>query len=290
MAIHPAWTSPYPVSRIVRMCLLLALAPIAGCKQTTGDFGRPAHGFIQDQVLPLSGTFSARWRGEAASFYALTEDEKELRARAWRFLNPDPNAPVLAGLEAQLAFDKVLPAREPDLTLFHRSLLGGPQFGSSVGDSPRLRAVFNANAFRSLTSRYNYAKDAILADHALVPYFRQIAGQVRQADHVRIRALDHAAHLSAEQREEAIQRVCENARIIARVHWAFVDRAAQYRYSLEHLLVEGPEREAIPAERALMAFETDIAAFQKEDLTSASCAEPVETPPRIAARPLVRKG
>ncbi len=64
---------------------------------------------------------------------------------------------------------------------------------------------------------------------------------------MRARSLDHVSHLTEEQRSEAIKRICENALIIARVHWAYHDRAAQYRYSLEHLLVEGPEREAIPA-------------------------------------------
>ncbi|MCA1952860.1 MAG: hypothetical protein LDL22_07445, partial [Hyphomicrobiales bacterium] len=86
-----------------------------------------------------------------------------------------------------------------------------------------------------------------------------------------------------------IARVCENAIIIARVNWAFFDKAEQYRYSLEHLIVEGPEREAIPAERTLMAFERDIAGFRKDAVIPPQCLPEAEMPPVITPRPLVRK-
>ncbi len=131
-------------------------------------------------------------------------------------------------------------------------------------------------------------KDTIAIDHALMPHFRQVAAQVTQADHVRYRSLGAVGHLTDEQRDEAIARICENALIIARVNWAFYDRAAQYRYSLEHLLVEGPEREAIPSERVLMAFEADIGRFTKGTVLPSPCQ--ADMPPVMTARPLVRKG
>lgn len=262
----------------------------AGCTATTGDFGRPEAGFFDSKLLPLGGTFSARLRGEHASFYALTEDEKELRARAWRFLMPETDAPMLTALQDRGAYHQLLPPRDPDITLYHRTIMGGPQLGSLVGYSPRVRAVIGPGDFRSLTSRYNRVRDTISEDHALIPYFRLIAKQVIDADHVRARSLSHVANLTEEQREEAHQRICENAAIIARVHWAFFDRAAQYRYSLEHLLVEGPEREAIPAERTLMAFESDIGKFRHATSLPAACRAKVEMPVALTPRPLVRKG
>lgn len=263
---------------------------LGGCIQTTGDFDRPHPGFSNDVLLPFTGTIASKLRGEPASFYALTEDEKELRNRAWNFLMPEADAPRGTWTEGYLGFYRTLPPRRADVTLFHRTIMGGPQFGTLVGDSPIVRGITNpGGAFRSLTSRYNRVRDVIAQDHALIPYFKLVAAQVRQADHVRMQSLSHVARLTEEQRQEAINRVCENAMIIARVHWAYFDRAAQYRYSLEHLLVEGPEREAIPAERTLMAFEQDIAVFRRDMVIPANCVKEAVLPPVVLPRPLVRK-
>lgn len=261
---------------------------LSGCN--AGDFGRPQQGVWENSILPTMGVAAARSRGEPASWYALTEDEKELRNRAWTFLMPEADAPPLTRIEDQFAFHRLLPPRGEDVTLFHRTVMGGPQFSGGVGYSPGLRMLTGMEKFRSLTSRYNRVRDVIMADHALIPNFRQVAAQVTQADHVRTRSLDQIAQLTDEQRKEAMNRVCENALIIARVQWAYHDRAAQYRYALEHLLVEGPEREAIPAERTLMPFEADIGRFRKEPVVATACNGPVDLPMPLEPRPLVRKG
>ncbi|MBN8532672.1 MAG: hypothetical protein J0L51_01155 [Rhizobiales bacterium] len=263
---------------------------LSGCYTATGDFGRPVQGVWENSILPTAGMFSARLRGEPSSWYALTEDEKELRNRAWLFLMPETDAPSLTQLQDHFGYHRLLPPRDFDITLYHRTIMGGPYLGGMVGYSPTLRVWTGGQSFRSLTSRYNRTRDVITADHAMVPHFKLIAAQVIQADHVRAKALHHVPNLTAEQKNEAIQRICENALIISRVHWAFHDRAAQYRYSLEHLLVEGPEREAIPAERTLMAFEADIGRFRKGTMIPSACTEPVELPAPLEPRPLVRKG
>ncbi|MCZ8375053.1 MAG: hypothetical protein O9342_06730 [Beijerinckiaceae bacterium] len=282
-----------PFFRLFRAPGLAAVLtlPLLACTPTTGDFGRPQQGFTNDVLLPFTGTVSARMRGEPSSFYAYTEDEKELRNRAWNFLMPETDAPRGTWQERNLAFHRIIPPREHDVTLFHRTIMGGPHFGAR-NDSPILRRVANpGHAFSSLVSRYNRVKDTISADHALVPHFRLVASQVIQADHVRARSLGQVGHLTEEQRNEALERICENALIIARVNWSFYDRAAQYRYSLEHLLVEGPEREAIPSERTLMAFEADIGRFTKGAMQiPGHCLREVEMPPVMTPRPLVRKG
>lgn len=271
--------------------MLLGALSLSGCYSTTGDFGRPQRGFTQDVLLPFSGAVSAKLRDEPSSLYAFTEDEKELRNRAWVFLNVEEKAPRMSWWEHHGAFHRLIPPRESDITLFHRTQMGGPELGGLVGDSPIARRITNpGHAFRSLTSRYNFVRDRIAQDHALVPHFKLIAAQVRQADHVRLGALGHVGNVTGEQASEARARVCENALIIARVNWAFFDRAAQYRYSLEHLLIEGPERESIPAERTLMAFETDIGAFTRDSIVPPDCLKEVEMPAPLRARPLVRKG
>lgn len=292
MENHPVWTSRSRVLRnSVSIMIFSSLSLVlTACFQSTGDFGRAPNGVFEASVLPFTGSIVAKLRGEPASLYALTEDEKELRSRAWHFLMPEADAPVLAQKHDQLAFHRLLPAREADVTFFHRTIMGGPHFGTLIGDSPRARAVFGPGSFKSLTSRYNRVRDQISADHALIPYFKLTASQVTQADQIRARSLGHVADVTEEQRSEAIQRICENAALIARVNWAFHDRSAMYRYSLEHLLIEGPEREAIPAERTLMAFETDLSQFRRDATLPRNCTEPVDLPPIQAPRPLVRKG
>ena len=275
----------------LKMLALAATLTLTGCYSTTGDFGRPQQGFTQDVLLPFTGAVSAKLRDEPSSLYAFTEDETELRNRAWNFLNVEENAPRMSWWEHHGAFHRILPPRAQDITLFHRTHMGGPELGGWVGDSPIARRIINpGHAFRSLTSRYNFVRDRIAQDHALVPHFKLIAAQVAQADHVRLKALGHIGNLTAEQASEARARVCENALIIARVNWAFFDRAGQYRYSLEHLLIEGPERESIPAERTLMAFEQDIGRFTRDTVIPPDCLREAEMPMPLTPRPLVRKG
>ena len=270
--------------------MILISAGLSGCIATTGDFGRPQAGIWENSALPLAGLFSAKLRGEPASFYALTEAEIELRNRSWRFLMPETDAPLLTREQDHKAFHRLLPPREPDPSLFHRTVMQGPHLGAGIGYSPILRTMTGPGSFRSLTSRYNRVRDTIAEDHMLVPAFRQVAAQVVEADRVRARGLEHIPNLTAEQRDEATARICENALIIARVSWAFVDRAAMYRYSLEHLLVEGPEREAIQSERSLMAFERDIGAFQNAVPLPPGCLGTAPLPPVMQPGPLVRKG
>jgi hypothetical protein len=265
------------------------VASLIGCS-ATGDFGRPRHGFVEEKLLPFTGSVSARLRGEPSSAYALTEDEKSLRARAWHFLVPQEDAPLATRLEDHAAFHRLLPPRKADETLFHRTIMGGPYGGTLVGDVPALRAASPYGHYASLTSRYNRVRDAIGQDHGLIAPFRMNAAQVIQADHVRMKAMDALEGITPMQRAEGMARICENAAIIARVHWAFYDRAAEYRYSLEHLVIEGPEREAIPAERSLMAFERDIAGLGQAMPPAAPCGEEAAIPPALKPRPLSRKG
>lgn len=270
---------------------LALLMPLVGCTPT-GDFGRPHQGVLEQKILPFTGSISAKLRGQPTSLYALTEDEKDMRARAWHFLMPEHDAPSLTQLEDYAAYHRLLPERAPDVTLFHRTIMGGATTGLANVDSPILRASAPYGHFASLTSRYHRVRDAIVRDHGLIPPFRRVAAQVVQADHTRFKALDTIHEVTQEQRSEALARICENAAIIHRVHWAFYDRAEQYRYSLEHLVIEGPEREAIPAERSLIAFERDIGQMGQmmTPVLGAGCQSDTSAPPALQPRPLSRKG
>ncbi len=275
-----------------RIGLLLVLA-LAGCART-GDFGRPRAGFDNDTVLPMAGTLSAWMRGQPASFYAHTEAEKELRARAWHFLMPEDETSEPFFARDNLIADRVLPARNVDTALYHRTLMGGSALDGWVNNTPRLRRLLNPHAFRSLVSRYHRVRDDIAEDHQLIAPFEQAAQAVVQADTARHKAFGHVSDVTEEQRAQAQARICENGALIARVHWEYFDRAAQYRYALEHLLIEGPEPQAIAAERALLAFEAEIARFTASARRAGLYCPVQGIAPALPLvqkpRPLVRKG
>src|SRR4051812_43878224 len=77
------------MKRILRRGVLPAAlaAALSACAET-GDFGRPKASVWNDVVLPVTGSISAQARGEAVSSYPFTDDEDELRRRAWRFIAP----------------------------------------------------------------------------------------------------------------------------------------------------------------------------------------------------------
>jgi hypothetical protein len=72
---------------------------LASCAET-GDFGRQKPGFWQDTVVPAMGRSAAYARDEPVAWGLLTDDEQELRRRAWHFVMP-PQA--RNGLERQAA-------------------------------------------------------------------------------------------------------------------------------------------------------------------------------------------
>ena len=65
---------------------LVALA-VTACGRPTGDFGRAEPSFLHDTLLPAAGKLTAEYvRKEPVSGFPLTDDEIELRNRAWAFV------------------------------------------------------------------------------------------------------------------------------------------------------------------------------------------------------------
>jgi hypothetical protein len=83
-----------------RLAGLGFLVLLGSCAQE-GDFGRPKAG-AWNSLVETTGTLAARERGEPSSQFPLTDEERTLRDRAWRFLMPaagqDAFLDVLANL------------------------------------------------------------------------------------------------------------------------------------------------------------------------------------------------
>ncbi len=212
---------------------------LAGCS-TTGDLGRPRPNIFADQIAPAIGDWSARFRGEASSWFHLTDDEEQLRARAWRLVLPAHERSHFDREVSKLAHARILPvkAQSSDVASYHNALTSG--------------------SFASQASRYNRLSEDANGDRLLLGQFRANASRVINADRARLRALDASQQVPPEQRDPAWQRVAENEGLMLWVCERARFRLKSYRYSLDNLVVEMPSREAMKAERAVLGLESEL--------------------------------
>jgi hypothetical protein len=203
----------------------------------TGDFGRPRASVWNEVILPATGSLAAQARGEPVSRYVFTDDENELRDRAWRFLMPAHERSWFERTVADLVRTRVLPIEiyPADRAAYHHALM--------------------SESFRSPTSRYRRLSEDAFADLKLIGPFAARAARVIAADRVRLRSLAHVRDLDEAQAYHALARVAENRCLIAWVRHETYGRLVSYRYALEHLVIEAPESEAVAAERALASLE-----------------------------------
>jgi hypothetical protein len=226
---------------------------VAACSNT-GDFGRRADTIVTNSILPQAGTLAAMARSEPVSAYPFTDDERELRDRAWRYLMPAHEAANLQHALAELSYTRVLPAwHHSDRNHYHLLLLSGE--------------------FRSVASRYAKLADDIEADHLLLNPFVIVATRVCLADRARLRSLQHVSFLSGAQRDHALYRVEENRFLLAWVQRDWRYRANAFRYALEHLMIEAPQHEAVLAERRLLSLEAVLARYESWDVCGEGLAD-----------------
>ena len=218
-----------------RRIALASLVLLTGCAQE-GDFGRPAAG-TWNAAIDTTGTITARLRDEPASLFAMTDDERTLRDRAWRYLMPAQARDAFLDILANLTRTRVFPPnwRDDDPDAYYEGLVG--------------------QDFRSQVSRYNRLSEDAVADGRLLPLFAATAQRVIEADSLRLRSLPFAKSLDDEAVREAAMRVAENRCLIAWVRLETGVRVTRYRYALEHLVVEVPGREALAAEHSINFLE-----------------------------------
>ncbi len=188
-------------------------------------------------VVPETGALAAHLRNEPVSRYPLTDDENELRDRAWRFLMPAKERVWFEAAIADLVRTRVLPVDlyPADRTAYHHALM--------------------SESFRSPASRYRQLSEDAFVDLKLIGPFAARASRVMAADRVRLGSLSHVRHVDEEQIHHALARVAENRCLIAWVRHETYGRLIAYRYALEHLVIEAPQGDAVGAERTLTSLE-----------------------------------
>ncbi|MGL4323272.1 MAG: hypothetical protein ACRCTD_04460 [Beijerinckiaceae bacterium] len=212
---------------LVTTCLLA----VGACAER-GDFDRPKETALSLLVSPIDGPTNASFQ--------YTDDEQELRDRAWRFLMPAKQRSYFDRLVYDAARSGYLPPNyfPEKLSWYHDALIG--------------------EAFRSPSSRYTQLVSDISADRLLLSAFAHVAAQVFKADELRARAAKTVADLRLKEWNDASIRIQENRALIGWVCYRASMRLQGYRYALEHAYVAMPQLESLKTERILIAYENDF--------------------------------
>jgi hypothetical protein len=275
--VHPQGRTGQPERLAATLCLTLAL----GACVERGDFGRVRTNSAWNDAVFATGTLSAAARGVPVSGFGFTDDEEEMRGRAWRFLTPAHERRWFDHVVAELVATRIVPAEAvaEDVTHYHRALL-------------------SADA-RSPASSYRRLGEDAMADVRLVEPFAVVAARVLAADGVRLRSLSHVQVLAPADIANAEARVAENRCLIAWVAAGLGARMRSYRYALEHLVIETPQADAVPVEGALQTFARTrrvLDGLGVGPLDNAACVgafDAVRVVPDTvirSERPIVRKG
>jgi hypothetical protein len=203
-----------------------------------GDLGREAPSTLRTVYGPAAGDLSSWLRGAPVSDFGLTDDETELRERAVRFLFPAHESDTRERMLAELVRSRILPPTwtlmEPDS--YYERLISG--------------------SHRSPASLYRRLSEDSINDSTLLTPFAATARRVLAMDRVRLRALEGAEGLSAENKADlypqARARITQNRCLIALVHHRAGLRRQSWQHALDRLVVETPDPAAIAAERSLL--------------------------------------
>ena len=219
--------------RCLRLVVILVLATqLAGCFSRTGDLGRRHSGPLSQNALPMFGTANARARGEPASDYNHTDNEKVLARRATHLQNPP---------HARDWYGRVV--TEMETTRYIRG------FGRAHPPE-RYYDYLRTDKFRSSESRYERLRSDMLADAELVIPFYEAARLVRIDDRERILATRRHPDLTDEEYSNSKGRVYENNLTIAQVGDALNYRLSAYRFAIDRMEIETPSDQIWSMNRA----------------------------------------
>ncbi len=188
------------------------------------------------------GTETALLHGGPVSAFPLTDDERLLRDLAYPLIEPPYDRNQWYAVLNEYGVGRV----------FHRNWwIYDPR-----GYAQHLFGV----EYRSASARYAQILDDVRNDIVRVGPFFSLARRVLDMDSKRARSIPYVGGLSAPELIDAQARIAENRCVIQWVERSLIERAASYRYALEHLVVGDPSPSAVEVERALRQLNASLAA------------------------------
>jgi hypothetical protein len=236
---------------------LVAALQTGGCV-LHGDFGRLRPELVADNMHDSVGAAAVARVGGPISEFRTTDQERELRDRAYQLIVPPEKYGTWDDFWGQLWGES------------------SGSFWGEGGDGRNARArkvkkpVFDRTIYlvklhdvyrRSEASAYAQIVTDARGDVEMLQPFFAVAERVSDMDRRRTQSLVHVSNLKPRERANAAARNQENAEIIAWVCQALRERAVSYRYALERLVIAVPSPGAAEADRSIELFATRIAHY-----------------------------
>ena len=231
--------------------IVLTLA-LGACARPVGDFGRAEADPLHDTVMPAIGTFRAKASREPVSDFNLTDQEREMRDRIWRYLVSPHAYDWFGDTATELARTRILPVSE------------------KPRPADRYYRWLHRTRFASSTVRYSRIGDDVQSDIDMMPATFDAICAVLQVDRQRGLAANGLPNLEDTMRAEAAARQAENQIQISWFVRAATNRYDSYNYALDHLLVETPHDNAIGVNGLLSDLAVYVEAAQRGDFCNAS--------------------
>lgn len=225
--------------------LTLLSATSAFAQRPIGDFGRAERGVFHDEMLPAAGGARATLVGEPVSGLNLTDQERQMHDRVWRFLVSPHAQDWFFDVAAEL----------------QRTRLAGPLDRHFKTD--RYYRWLRETRFASSRVRYNVVAGDVRADLDTLPAtFRSICA-VTAVDRQRAIAAGGLAGVGERSRDEVAARRAENERLVDWFVRALDYRYRSYAHALDRLLVETPHEEAVAVDGLLGELAVHVDAGQR---------------------------
>jgi nitrate reductase assembly molybdenum cofactor insertion protein NarJ len=224
-----------------RFIIAAGFGLLAGCGAKS-DFGRVRPSLLNDDTHAWVGAAAAR--GPASNLtwsHQLTDEERALRDLAYPLIEPPYERNKWYSAIGELGAGS-RPWPYPDRSAYASRLF--------------------ITAYRSQTARYNRLIEDIRNDVMRLDPFFNSAHYVVDMDRRREKSLAYVTRLTAEERDNTLQRIAENRNIVRWVRESLQERAQSYRIALERMVIAAPSPVAVEAERALTLLQQRINGYQ----------------------------
>lgn len=212
-------------------------AGLAGCARPVGDLGRAAPSVMHDEIMPALGKVRASGAGEPVSNFNMTDQEREMHDRVWRFLVAPHARDWFYDTAVELQRTRL--SRETDL-----------QFTPD-----RYYQHLRSTNYASSRVRYQTVASDISADIATIPATFIAICNVIEGDRQRAIAVDNVRLGAPDGTYQVGARTWENDRTINWFVRALGYRHQAYSTALDRLLVETPHEEGRVVDALLAEME-----------------------------------
>jgi hypothetical protein len=224
-----------PVQRGRRlMCRIIGLMAVAGLSAgcvETGDFGRLRPELTAENMHDWIGRDASTRVGGPTSEFRTTDQERELRDRAYGIIDPPYN-------RNRWDFESREQGR-------------GRKAATPPFDRTGYLAKLHRVDRRSEASAYAQIVSDARNEVEQLPAFFDVAARVADMDRRREQSLAHVANLNPRERANVAARTKENAAIVTWACQALRERLEAYRYALERMVIAVPNAGAAESDRAI---------------------------------------